>query len=264
MAKTEVRDMQGADEYFVSTCSHVNESAEIDACGQRSLTWLRAMHSRGLRAKVALLDGQHAGFAFLIPIEICPCTMTGREVMVMPCLWVIKSAKGNGAGRALLAAAEQETQQQGRKALATVAFYSDFWFMPAAFFEKMGFTVARREGKDAILWKVYDPSAEAPGFLKGGYEFTPVPGKVVVDLFHFSFCLTVGVEAQRVREVAGEFGDRVVLNEHCADDQDVLLRCRRPRGIFINGKEIGWGYEAPRDGIRKAIAEALAATQQGA
>ena len=79
----------------------------------------------------------------------------------------------------------------------------------------------------------------------------------MVDLFWHTFCETADIEAQRVREVAAEFGDSVVLNEHCADDREILLRHQRPRGIFINGKEIGWGYEAPKEGVRKAIAKAL-------
>jgi len=38
---------------------------------------------------------------------------------------------------------------------------------------------------------------------------------------------------------------------------NVLLSCGISRAIFVNGQEIGWGYEAPKDGIRKAIEEAL-------
>jgi hypothetical protein len=79
----------------------------------------------------------------------------------------------------------------------------------------------------------------------------------VVDLFWHTFCETSCIEAQRVREVAAEFGDAVVLNEYCADDREVLLRYQNPRAIFINGKEIGWGYAAPKEGIAEAIAQAL-------
>jgi hypothetical protein len=60
-----------------------------------------------------------------------------------------------------------------------------------------------------------------------------------------------------VREVAGEYGDSVILNEYAADDRETLMRYEIPRAIYVNGKEIGWGYEAPKDGIREAISEAL-------
>ena len=72
-----------------------------------------------------------------------------------------------------------------------------------------------------------------------------------------TFCETSDIEAQRVREVVEEFGDRVVLREYSADDRAMLLCHQIPRGIFVNGKEIGWGHEAPREGIRNAISQAL-------
>ena len=36
----------------------------------------------------------------------------------------------------------------------------------------------------------------------------------------------------------------------------VLRKYEILRAILVNGKEIGWGYEAPRGGIKKAIEEA--------
>lgn len=84
-----------------------------------------------------------------------------------------------------------------------------------------------------------------------------MPGKVVVDLFWTLFCQTSAIEAQRVREVVAEFGDDVILHEYQAEERDTLMTYQIPRAIYVNGKEIGWGYEAPREGIRSAIAEAL-------
>jgi predicted N-acetyltransferase YhbS len=257
MKAVQVRDMTQADEYFVSTCSHVNESDEIDACGRARLAWLRSMQEKGLRTKVALLDGEHAGFVYLMPIEASPWGPLGRELMFVPCLWVLPKVKGKGIGRALIAAAQEETKCQGQKGIVTRGFHHDFWFMPAGFFEKIGYEAARVRQKEVILWKRFDPSAEAPTFLQSNYRYVPVPGRVVVDLFWHTFCETSCIEAQRVREVAAEFGDAVVLNEYCADDREVLLRYQNPRAIFINGKEIGWGYAAPKEGIAEAIAQAL-------
>ncbi len=257
MSQIVIRDMTADDEYFVSTCSHVNESDETDARGLRRLAWLESMQPHGLRVKVALLDGKHAGFLYAMPIEICPTMLIGRDLLMIPCLFVIKAAKSKGAGKALLAEAELESRRQGLKGITTMGHHGDFWFMPATFFEKHGYDEIARDGQRAIMWKKFDETAQPPQFLKPQYEFVPVPGKVVVDLFWFTFCPTSYVEAERVREVAGEFGDSVVLNEYCADDREVFLRYQTPRGIFINGKEIGWGYEAPKDGIREAITEAI-------
>jgi GNAT superfamily N-acetyltransferase len=259
MAEITVHDMRVGDEYFVATCSHVHESQEHDACGRRRLAWLHAMHDRGLRALVAQLDGQPAGFAYVMPIEVSPWGPLGRDVMVLNCLFVLLPSQHKGIGHALLAAAEDETRRQGRKALVTTAYYHDFWFMPATFFEACGFTAAARKDTRAILWKVFDPTAQPPELLERQQRFEPVSGKVVVELFWHTFCLTSNVEAQRVRQVAAEFGDRVVLREYCADNPEVLRKYQTPRAIYVNGREIGWGYAAPKDGIRAAIRDALTA-----
>jgi thiol-disulfide isomerase/thioredoxin len=84
----------------------------------------------------------------------------------------------------------------------------------------------------------------------------PKYGKVVVDLFWSRSCLTTDTEAERVREVAGEFGDSVLLKEYCSDDPDIRSKYGIFRAIFVNGKEVSWGYEAPRNGLRKKIREA--------
>ncbi|MEA3408307.1 MAG: GNAT family N-acetyltransferase [Chloroflexota bacterium] len=254
-----IRDMQAEDEAFVGTCTHVDETEEWTASCERRVPWLRHQRERGLRVKVALLDGEHAGFLYMMPIEVAPWGPAGRDLMSIQCLTVRSVMSGQGVGRALVEAAEEEARVQECQSLVVTAFYHDFWFMPAPFFEKCGFTVAARKDSAAILWKPFSPSAEPPHFLERNYEFVPVPDKVAIDLFWSRSCLTTDTEAQRVREVAEEFGDAVALRAYCADDPTVRDRYGVPRGIFIEGEEVGWGYEAPREGLREAIRAAMAA-----
>lgn len=258
MNTIKIHDVKPEEEYFVATCTHVNETAEIDASAKRRLAWFKKMHRRGLRIKVATLGGEAVGFIYVMPIEICPWGPVGRELAAFPCLVAHSNAKGRGVGKTLVAAAEAEAKNQGRKGLVTYGYYHDCWFMPAAYFEKLGFEVAARRGDAAILWKVFDPSAEPPSFSEGKYGFEPIPGKVAVDLFFNTFCLTSDVEAERVREVAATFGDAVALREYDAGDRAIIKRYGRARGIFVDGEEIYWGYEAPREGIRDAIHKARA------
>lgn len=248
--------MQSEDEEFVGSCTHIGETAEYTASCQRRVPWLRDRYERGLRVRVALLDGAHAGFLYVMPIELAPWGPVGRDLMSILCLTIKDEAKSRGIGRCLVSAAEEETQTQGCKAITVVAFYHDFWFMPAPFFEKCGFEVAVRKEESAILWKVFDSSAEPPSFLDRHFEFMPKYGKVVVDLFWSRSCLTTDTEAERVREVAGEFADSVLLREYCSDDPDIRSKYGIFRAIFVNGKEIGWGYEAPKNGLRTKIREA--------
>jgi GNAT superfamily N-acetyltransferase len=257
MTQPQIVDMRQGDEPFVASCTHVGETEEWDASCRRRTPWLREMIERGMRVKVALFDGQHAGFLYLLPIELAPAGPGGADLSVIQCLTVVDQLKGHGAGHALVAAAEEEARQQERKGIVVTAFYHDFWFMPAPFFEECGFTVAQREGKTAILWKTFDETAQPPRFVERRYQFVPVEGKVVIDLFWSRSCLTTDTEAQRVREVAAEFGDTVLLREYCADDPDVRARYGIYRAIFIDGQEVGWGYEAPKEGLREAIRKAM-------
>jgi len=265
MSSIEIHDMMDkTDEYFVGTCTHVNDISEhmlreeIDTFAKRRIAWLQRMYEKGSRVKIASIDGDQVGFLHIMPIEICPWGPIGRDLMVIPCLTVMGKANGRGIGRALINSAEEEAKRQGRKGIIIIGYYHNHWFMPAPFFEKCGFSMIERKGTIAILGKFFEESVEFPQLLKPNLRFKPIVGKVVVvDLFWNTFCQTSDIEAQRVREVAVEFGELVVVREYCADERSILSRYQIPRGIFINSKEIWWGHEAPKEGIREAISKAL-------
>ena len=256
----QIRDMQPEDEYFVSTCSHVSESEEADACGKRRCVLFRSLRADGARLKVALLEGEHAGFAYGLPIDVASWGPLGTNLMAIPCLYVLRTAAGRGIGTKLLESIEADARSAGFNGV-TIAAYRDIpgaeWFMPAAYFEQLEYQVVDERGREVLLWKPFHDSAEPPRFLQPDYTYEPVPGRVAVDLFWNGFCPTSAIEAQRVREVAGEYGDRVILREYETEDRDTLLRYQIPRAIYVNGQEIGWGYEAPKEGIREAIDRAL-------
>jgi GNAT superfamily N-acetyltransferase len=270
MSRISIKNFEDAGEegqYYTATCSHIHESEESDIAAKKRTAWYHKMHSKGFRTKVAFLDDKPVGFLHIVPIEYSHWGPIGKDLMVILCQYVATELKGKGIGHALLQAAEEETMKEGKKALVVCAYYyEDFWFMPGLFYEKYGYKpVIRqkvtREGEknfldeEAILWKVFDESAEAPRFPVPNYQFNPIEGKVIVDLFFDTFCKPI--EAQRVRDVVKEFGDKVILNEYSTDIKEIFEKYQISRAIFINGHEIGWGYTAPRAGIREAILEAL-------
>ena len=147
-----VREMQAKDEAFVGSCTHVDETEDYTASCARRVPWLRRQRERGLRVKVALVDDEHASFLYMMPIEVAPWGPAGRDLMSIQCLTVLQEASGQGMGRALVEAAEEEAHIQERRGIVVTAFYHDFWFMPAPFFEKCGFTVAARKDSVVFLW----------------------------------------------------------------------------------------------------------------
>ena len=157
-----IRDMTKDDEYYVGTCTHVyeNNNEREESCPRR-ISWLRSMEKHGLRVKVALLDGVHAGFIYLMPIEVNPWQIQGRDLMVFPCLVSHSKFSKKGIGKELIKAAEGETKSQERKGIATIGYFWDFWFMPADYFVNLGFKVGDRRGNEAILWKQFNKNAEA-------------------------------------------------------------------------------------------------------
>lgn len=222
-----VRDMQADDEYFVSTCSHINESREIDACAEKRRQQFETMKSEGALFKVAILDHDQAGFAYGIPIEGSSWGPIGHSLMVIPCLYVLPEWASKGVGKALIAAIEDESRNANCRAV-TITAYRDLpnaeWFMPASYFELLGYAPIESRGREMLLWKPLLPDAVRPHFLQPHYVFEPIEGSVVVNLFWNLFCQTSVIEAQRVREVCLEFGDQVVLREFQAENRNVLLQ----------------------------------------
>jgi hypothetical protein len=253
-----IREMTKDDEFYVGTCTHVNENnIEREESCPRRISWLKSMEKFGLKVKVALLDGKHAGFIYIMPIEINPWQIQGEELMMFPCLVSQSKFAKKGIGKKLIEAAEEETKSQKRKGVATVGFFWEFWFMPADYFLKLGFKVAKKKGIEAILWKQFDDDVEPPQFRKENYKFTPIKGKIVIDLFWNTFCLTSDVEAQRVREIASEYGEDIILNEFSAVDQKVLQQYGIERGIYVNGEPMQLGSEVEKSKLREAINNAF-------
>lgn len=269
MTEIEVRDMQPEDEHYVLTCTHVDDkSANRDFLINSRRRWFAEMRPKGFRAKVALLDGKQVGFALLIPVEISPAGPVGKDLLTVLCIYVAGDGKGKGAGRKLIAEAEREARRQDKRGLVAYGYYWDVWFMPGPFYEKCGFSVADRmsleeygnqqsfyaPGEIALLWKPFDQEAEPPRFMKRNYQFEPVPGKLVVDVFYTRYC---GNATFIVSEIAAEFGDRVVVREFNADNREVRDKYGIENGIYINGSQIGLDYDDVKGGIRKEIKKAL-------
>lgn len=248
---------------FVTVCTHIDDSdEETDGVAWVRESWLRDTLLKGLRVKVVIDDKRPVGFAHCLPIELGTWSMSGKDLMTIPCLTlkydrVYKQEQGSGYGRALIEAVETEARK-GKKGVAVPAYDHDFWFMPASFFERFGYKEVARQGNTVVMLKAFEP-VDPPVMHKLSYRPKSVPGKVVFDAFWNPICLTSVVEIQRVREVCAEYGEKVILNEFNCGNKDILEKYQTSRALFINGESKCWGYSAPRDELRKEIEQALEA-----
>ena len=116
---------------------------------------------------------------------------------------------------------------------------------------------SRGSQRESNIWVKKWSDVENPTEPEVHYEYRPTPSKVVIDYFWTPFCFTVCKEVANIREVASEFGDRVELREYRTDDPELFARYGMLHALFINGQKKGWGYEAPKEELRKEIEKAL-------
>ncbi len=257
----QVIDLTDEHMYFVTRCTHDDETNEdSEKVAPVRETWLRENLDKGLRVKVAVDNGKPVGFAHCLPIELGAWGMSGTDIMTVPCLtlkysYVYGRKKGSGYGRALIEAVEAEAVKT-KKGVAIPAYDNAFWFMPASFFEKLGYHRVAQNRDAVIMLKEFE-TVEPPVMHRMNYRPALIPDKVVVDAFWNPVCMTSLGEILHVRDVCSEYGDEVVLNEYNCGDKDILEQFQISRALFINGENKDWGYAAPRDGLRKEINSAL-------
>ena len=257
----EIVDLTDEHMLFVAACTHIDDlDEEMDRARRVRESWLRNALTKGLKVKVAIDKGKPVGFAHCLPIELGAWGMSGKDLMTIPCLTlnykrVYNRVQSSGYGRALMGAVEAEARKN-KKAVAVLAYDTDFWFMPASFFKKLGYQEVGRQGGTVLMLKAFE-LVDPPSMHKLNYKPKLIEGKVVVDVFWNPICLTSIIEIQRVREVCAEYIDKVVLREFNCGSKEVLEKYQTSRALFVNRKYKFWGYEAPRDELRKMIEEAL-------
>jgi hypothetical protein len=248
-----VRDIAAEEEYFVGTCSHLREDPEYDASAVRRIRWFKNHYSSGLRIKIASLGTRPVGFLYLLPIEITPTPIQGQHLMNIPCLAVCQDVHHLHIGRMLLEAAEIEAHQQNKKGLVILAYKFKFWFMPVTYFTRHGFKIVAHRGPERLVWKPFEDHLIKPELTSHQYQYTPIPNKVVIDLFWNTFCMTSDIETIRVREVTQEYGDQVQLNEYNNDDLTIRDRYHIERAIYINGKPLRLGPAIDKNKLRSYL-----------
>lgn len=255
-----VKIVNVSEEYwrYVSLCSHVGEvTMEFEqAAAMRRTRLERASREGNITIKVAVDEKDHPlGFVHLVPIDPLISEMMGEEdLWVIPCLTidfqrVYQNIHGLGVGRALIHASEERIKRVGGKGLAVYAYSGGMWFMPVAFFQKVGFTPV---SLTSYIWMKKWTNVKDPRPVAKKYDYHPIHRKIMIDYFWSPFCLTMCQEVLNVRDVTSEFHGQVVLREYRSDNADTV-KFGLIRALFLNGEQMNWGYAATKKELRKQL-----------
>jgi GNAT superfamily N-acetyltransferase len=233
-------------------------SDDVQEAGDRRGRWVDRFTLRGLRAKLALDDaGTAGGMIQYLPIE--ESTVDGSGLYFITCIWVHghKQGRGNfqgqGMGRALLSAAEEDARSRGAKGIAAWGLWLPFW-MRASWFRKHGYRPVERDGIASLLWKPFAADAQPPRwFRRTAKPLELTPGCVNVTCFVNGWCTAGAVTAERARRVAGEFGERVRFREIDTSEHETVAEWGLADALFVDGKQVMTGPPISPERLRRIL-----------
>jgi GNAT superfamily N-acetyltransferase len=239
-------------------------SEDARESGPKRREWLdRCRSDCGLRAKLALDDnGLEGGMIQYMPIE--HTHVEGSGLYFVYCIHVHGYRKGrgdfrrHGMGKALLAAAEEDSRSLGAKGMAAWGLWLPFW-MKASWFRKQGYRRSDRRGITELVWKPFADDAVPPRWPpKASKQPEPVAGKVNLTAFSSGWCLAQNLTYERAKRAAAEFGDRVAFREIDTSTREAVAEWGRLDDVLLDGRSLQKGPPPSYEKIRKAIAKRVA------
>ena len=238
-------------------------SDDVREAGDRRCRFVERFTPRGLRAKLALDGtGTVGGMIQYLPIE--ESTVDGSGLFFIPCIWVHGHKRGRGdfqgqgMGRALLAAAEEEARALGAKGMAAWGLWLPFW-MRASFYKKHGYHPVDRDGIASLVFKPFVPEARPPRFFRRTAKTLDLtPGRVNLTCFVNGWCTAGAVTAERARRVAGELGETVVFREIDTSEHATVAEWGLADALFVDGKRLMTGPPISPDRLRRIVRKSAA------
>ena len=233
-------------------------SEEMKEAEDHKERWYRGARERGLRVKLALDDrGNIGGMIQYLPVE--HGFVEGRDLNVILCIWVHGHPQGRGnfqkkgMGKALLAAAEQDTRAQGKKGLVAWGVSLPV-FMKASWFKRRGYRQVDRTGIQVLLWKPFSPDAQPPHWVRQKKKPAPTPAKVTVSAFLNGWCPAQNITFERARRAAAELGEKVLFQAYHTQDPAVFAEWGIADGLYIDGRSVRTGPPPSFETIRRLMA----------
>lgn len=148
------------------------------------LGYLRQARERGMRKLLLRYEDKVAGQLEFAPPRGSGLPVSGDEVAVINCIWVLDAYSGLAGGRRLLAACSAQTKAQS---LVTIAYNDNLPWMPAGFFRSQGFSTLEQVETGRffdntpivahLMWRPLVSDAPQPSWdparLAAGLDFCP-------------------------------------------------------------------------------------------
>lgn len=245
------------------------ERIELRAAGIK-VEWLKGMIPKGLSAKIAYEGEEAIGFIEYMPIELSNFHK-GKELYIINCMVAPHTPPWGGShreripgcGGSLVQAMIEDINDKCKGIVTPLGFgYTEDM---SGFFARYGFEVFENEGLKMLIKRFEPVELPSPVRYQRKYQFRRVPGKAVVDVFWSSKCPADPYTLLNVRDVCKELGERVVLNEFCVDDREVLIEYGIKGGTYVNGK-YPWSTFGPleKEEIRKVLMKGVSQREESA
>jgi GNAT superfamily N-acetyltransferase len=232
-------------------------SEEMKEASDHKERWYRRTKEQGLCVKLAQDDEGHVGGMIqYMPVE--HTFLEGQDLNYVHCIWVHGYAKGRGnfqkkgMGKALLAAAEEDSRAQGKKGLVAWGVSLPV-FMKASWFKRQGYRPVDRVGIQVMLWKPFSADAQPPRWVRQKKKPQATPSKVTVSAFVNGWCPAQNIVFERARRAAAELGEKVLFQAYHTQDPAVFAEWGIADGLFIDGRSVRTGPPPSFQTIRRLI-----------
>lgn len=240
-------DVDSSTELTFLHCLH-DERPDDPRVMEMRRRWYVAARAKRLRAKVLALDGgEVVALCHSMPIE--HTHLIGEDLLAVLCLWVhgyehhVGNRQGNGYGRFMLEAIEEDARASGFGGVAGWGMDFPYW-NPVSFYEHMGYSRVDKDGMAVLVWKPFRDTAVPPRFHRQARRPTGDPRKVSVTAFVNGWCMGACSRCVTAREAVAGLGDIVDYREIDTSDPAALRAWGVSDGVFVEG-EPHRPYEPP-------------------
>ncbi len=253
-----VIDLTPEHEQLYFLCLEDWPGSDLREAGEWKARWYEWAKPRGLRVKLALdAEGRVGGMIQVLPIEHAP--LVGHDLDYILCTWVHGypmgrgDFRGKGLGSALIAAAEADSRERGRKGIAAWGLALPIW-MRASWYRKHGFVKADRDGLTALVWKPFTADAVAPRWLHAPARRPDLAeGRVVVTACMNGWCPGQNLAFERARRAAAPYGDQVEVRRIDTCERAVFEAWAQSDALWVDGKQVRTGSPPSEKALAKLI-----------